>query len=292
MFVALWSTAATPHGGGLDASGCHHDRQRGGYHCHRGNPAPPPRRVARPPAPPARAPVRIAPPVTPVQPETPQLLAVQPVTPAQPAGNQREPIVGQAVALDGDTLQIGLVRVRLYGVDAFEAEQRCGPNPNEATRCGAAASHAMARLVATGETICAPRDVDAYGRLVAVCRVGATDLGATLVREGLALAFRRYALDYVPDENAARLARVGAWAAGFVAPEDYRAGGNSGTATAQRVTAVDQSRCTIRGNINREGERIYHMPSDPYYNRTNPEALFCTEAEAEAAGFRRAGRPR
>lgn len=24
------------HGGGLDASGCHNDRQRGGYHCHNG----------------------------------------------------------------------------------------------------------------------------------------------------------------------------------------------------------------------------------------------------------------
>ena len=29
-------TAALPHGGGLDSLGCHHDRKRGGYHCHRG----------------------------------------------------------------------------------------------------------------------------------------------------------------------------------------------------------------------------------------------------------------
>ena len=27
---------AFPHGGGLDSLGCRHDRQRGGYHCHRG----------------------------------------------------------------------------------------------------------------------------------------------------------------------------------------------------------------------------------------------------------------
>jgi hypothetical protein len=27
---------ALAHGGGLDTLGCHHDRQRGGYHCHRG----------------------------------------------------------------------------------------------------------------------------------------------------------------------------------------------------------------------------------------------------------------
>lgn len=27
---------AYPHGGGLDAYGCHHDRRAGGYRCHRG----------------------------------------------------------------------------------------------------------------------------------------------------------------------------------------------------------------------------------------------------------------
>jgi len=27
---------AYPHGGGLDAYGCHHNRKAGGYHCHRG----------------------------------------------------------------------------------------------------------------------------------------------------------------------------------------------------------------------------------------------------------------
>ena len=48
---------ASAHGGGLDASGCHHDRKRGGYHCHRSGytPAPPTTRLApraaSPPAP-------------------------------------------------------------------------------------------------------------------------------------------------------------------------------------------------------------------------------------------------
>jgi hypothetical protein len=30
------ATQAGAHGGGLNAEGCHHDRKRGGYHCHRG----------------------------------------------------------------------------------------------------------------------------------------------------------------------------------------------------------------------------------------------------------------
>ena len=34
--TVLVPSVAFPHGGGLDAYGCHHDRKAGGYHCHRG----------------------------------------------------------------------------------------------------------------------------------------------------------------------------------------------------------------------------------------------------------------
>ncbi len=34
--LLLWVSSALGHGGGLDGYGCHHDRKRGGYHCHRG----------------------------------------------------------------------------------------------------------------------------------------------------------------------------------------------------------------------------------------------------------------
>ena len=34
-FLLFLAFPAYPHGGGLDASGCHNDRKRGGYHCHR-----------------------------------------------------------------------------------------------------------------------------------------------------------------------------------------------------------------------------------------------------------------
>lgn len=43
---------------------------------------------------------------------------------------------------------------------------------------------------------------------------------------------------------------------------------------------------TIKGNINRQGERIYHVPGGAYYNKTNPEEWFFTEEEAQAAGYR------
>ncbi len=36
LLVFLHAFPAYPHSGGLDRYGCHHDRKRGGYHCHRG----------------------------------------------------------------------------------------------------------------------------------------------------------------------------------------------------------------------------------------------------------------
>jgi hypothetical protein len=49
--------------------------------------------------------------------------------------------------------------------------------------------------------------------------------------------------------------------------------------------------CAIKGNVNSEGERIFHMPGGSFYERTDikPEegdAWFCSIAEAEAADFR------
>ena len=46
----------------------------------------------------------------------------------------------------------------------------------------------------------------------------------------------------------------------------------------------------IKGNINREGERIYHLPGQANYDRVEAEFLFETEELAQAAGFRAAQR--
>jgi hypothetical protein len=39
---------------------------------------------------------------------------------------------------------------------------------------------------------------------------------------------------------------------------------------------------TIKGNA---GSMLYHLPSSPYYKRTNAEMWFRTPADAQAAGF-------
>ena len=46
----------------------------------------------------------------------------------------------------------------------------------------------------------------------------------------------------------------------------------------------------IKGNINAQGEHIYHMKGQANYTRVIPEAWFCTEEEAVEAGFRKSQR--
>lgn len=49
----------------------------------------------------------------------------------------------------------------------------------------------------------------------------------------------------------------------------------------------------IKGNINKDNEKIFHIPGQMYYDVTKieewkGEKMFCTEAEAMLKGFRRA----
>jgi Staphylococcal nuclease homologue len=140
-----------------------------------------------------------------------------------------------------------------------------------------------------------------YGRLVGACSVGATSISGWMVREGWAVAYRRYSEDFVADEAAARVAKRGIWRSTFIVPWEWRAQRRAGdgavgarpTSSAAPSSESDQGRCDIKGNINSKGERIYHVPGGRSYAITlidpaRGERWFCSEAEAQAAGWRRA----
>ena len=70
---------------------------------------------------------------------------------------------------------------------------------------------------------CEPRDIDRYRRIVAVCLKGTEDLNRWMVAKGWAVAYPRYSLDYVTDEDAARRKRINMWSGDFEMPWDWRA---------------------------------------------------------------------
>lgn len=194
-----------------------------------------------------------------------------------------EVVAGRARVVDGDTLALGAVHVRLLGVDAPEAKQICQNAAGRGWPCGGRATRALQEFTRGAEVRCEGDEHDRYGRLVATCTVAGRDLGGALVDEGLAFAYRKYSLVYVSAEERARAARRGIWAGQVEAPERVRA--------AKGATEAPGA-CLIKGNISDKG-RVYHLPGTRSYaatriNAARGERWFCTEAEALAAGWRRA----
>ena len=196
-------------------------------------------------------------------------------------------LAGRVSVVDGDSLVMGGHQIRIHGIDALESAQTCTAGGRR-WRCGKEASRALSRRIGGRRVACEPRERDRYGRTVAVCRAGRHDLGAWMVANGWAIAYRRHSRAYVKEERAARQARRGMWRGEFVAPADWRR-------ETTRAAGKRSARCRIKGNIGRDGSRIYHLPGSRNYHRTriNPsrgERWFCSEAKARAAGWRRARR--
>jgi len=213
-------------------------------------------------------------------------LAFAATTPATAAD-----VAGRASVIDGDTIEIREVRIRLFGIDAPEGRQLCQDDAGKDWRCGQQSALALSDKLGQATVSCQERDRDRYGRTVAVCHLDGEDIGSWLVQSGWAVAYRKYSLDYVPDEDQARQQRAGIWAGSVQMPWDWRA--------AERAPVAPQTApdgCVIKGNISsNSGKRIYHVPGQQDYEATRispdkGERWFCTEEEAVAAGWRKAGR--
>lgn len=118
-------------------------------------------------------------------------------------------VLGRAEVIDGDTLEIGVVRIRLNGIDAPEAGQTCLRASGQSWQCGTAATHRLAELVEGKEIECRARDRDVCGRIIADCWQDRTYVNQRLIADGLAWAFVRYSDAFLKEEARARSAGRG-----------------------------------------------------------------------------------
>ena len=113
--------------------------------------------------------------------------------------------------IDGDSLRVRhngkIVEIRLYGIDTPEYNQDYSDKAKQCTR----------RLV-YGETVSVEqKDIDRYGRIVALVTSRGKLVNRELVRRGLAWFYPRYCLkqplcgELKTLENEARTARRGLW---------------------------------------------------------------------------------
>lgn len=205
-------------------------------------------------------------------------------------------LTGGATAVDGDTLNVNGQGVRLFGVDAPELDQTC-VSEGSPWRCGDQAKQRLHELVSGQREDCEINGTDQYGRSVAKCFTQFMPLNEAMVELGWAVAYREYSNDYVEAEERAKLRKAGIWGSTFTMPAEHRLANvpkkplqsrPAPTRPTSQQSNQSVSGCSIKGNRNRKGQWIYHLPGMPYYDRTWAEEFFCSEAQARAAGYRRA----
>ena len=149
------------------------------------------------------------------------LTAIVLVAAVLPQAIRAETVEGAARVVDGDTIEIDETRIRLWGIDAPELAQRCSEDGTPYP-CGLDAAQALRKQIGRKSVRCVRGDTDRYGRMVGLCSLDGIDVSRWMVQQGQAIAFRRYSLDYVADEDAARAAKVGLWAGEFQDPSEFR----------------------------------------------------------------------
>ncbi|NUM25684.1 MAG: thermonuclease family protein [Candidatus Buchananbacteria bacterium] len=218
--------------------------------------------------------------------------------------------------IDGDTVELeDGSRVRYIGIDTPETV-----DPSKPVQCfGKEASQKNTELV-LNKQVRLEKDIsdkDRYGRLLRYVYVGDTFVNLELVKQGFASSYSyppdvKYQDQIVAAQTEAREQKRGLWSAcntgstNNAAPQLNSGSTNTNTNTVtpqptpttptpapQEPATTPTQQCNIKGNISAAGEKIYHVPGCGSYNQTKidesqGEKWFCSEAEAVAAGWRKA----
>ena len=123
--------------------------------------------------------------------------------------------------IDGDTIHIGKLKYRFFGIDAPEIKQICEKD-NIKIQCGVIAKSVLQNKIADKIPECVVKDKDRYQRLVAECFIGKESLSRFMVREGYAVAYSQYSKDFIKDEKYAKENKLGIWSMNFQMPSEYR----------------------------------------------------------------------
>ena len=222
-----------------------------------------------------------------VPPSIPTLLPTSLLSPTEtPTASSVSGTFKVTRAVDGDTIEIeGGEKVRYIGIDTPETV-----DPRKPVQCfGIEASKKNKELV-EGKTVRLEKDItdrDKYSRLLRYIWVDELFVNLELVKQGFATSYTyppdiKYQEEFLAAEKEARENKLGLWKACPVVA--------SPTVKVQETQNTD---CNIKGNISTSGEKIYHLSGCGSYVKTQidekrGERWFCSEKEAQSAGWRKA----
>jgi endonuclease YncB( thermonuclease family) len=153
------------------------------------------------------------------------LRAVLAATLLLPIAADADELIGRASVIDGDTVEIHGVHIRIFGIDAPESSQLCTDKAGAEYRCGRVAANALDEFLAKARPLtCNVVDHDRNHRAVARCiRADGVDVAGWLVKNGFALDWPQYSKgEYAALQGKAQAERAGMWQGDFQEPWAYR----------------------------------------------------------------------
>ena len=142
-------------------------------------------------------------------------------------------IIGIPRIVDGDTIYINEYKIRLEGIDAPEMRQQCKKERLKISsiigftfyknyNCGEVSKENLEAKIDRSKIKCISSSKDRYKRYLAECFKDKINLNRWMVRNGFAVAYRRYSKQYISDEEFARENKLGLWRGKFLKPEKWR----------------------------------------------------------------------
>jgi endonuclease YncB( thermonuclease family)/methylphosphotriester-DNA--protein-cysteine methyltransferase len=220
--------------------------------------------------------------------QAPQSSLASPQKPSVIAANRIQLVIeGKVLNVhDGDTVTVvdedgKKFHIRLAGIDAPELKQEVGP----------VSQQNLSRMVLGKQVSIYWSKIDKYRRTVGTIMLDGRDVNIEQVKAGLAWHFKKYEDEQPPEdrrtyagaEQAARAAKLGLWKEEApLAPGDWR------QAVKTKRWGPPPPEGTIIGNSN---SKKYHRPDCTGYRdmAEKNRVFFKTVAEAEEAGYKRAG---
>ena len=147
------------------------------------------------------------------------------------AASNEKTISGKAKVIDGDTIRISEKKIRLFGIDAPEKEQICKKiylsflifDFQKNYKCGEKSALALLNKLKGKKVKCIIKEnKDRYKRNIGICYVKNQDINKWLVKNGYAVAYKKYSKKYVLNEQYAKKNKLGIWKGTFVEPEKWR----------------------------------------------------------------------
>ena len=139
-------------------------------------------------------------------------------------------ISGVAKVIDGDTIRIENKKIRLFGIDAPEKKQKCRKpwltisflTFNKDYPCGEISTLKLKNKINNKFITCKSTNIDRYKRFIAECFKSKTNINRWMVRNGYAVAYKKYSRKYLTFENLAKDDKLGIWIGSFQMPWEWR----------------------------------------------------------------------